>query len=673
MIIRTLASSYGRVGAQGLFRESLLALCLISLAACGSSESVVPAVEDQPTMPAEGSNVGQIDEPTEGANTADSIETPTSDITTSRVLSPLPNPPLTAAPADDSEPIRALGPLSTVSEFFLVRNPTRILEDTYGTLTDADFDAGPLPAVISTPAHVDPTTNSAPYFDNLTDVEVFAGEELHVRFRPLDADGGIPGLFPAAIPAGARYDDNFDGTRSLIWRPLQPHIGIREFTITATDPVEPFYRTERTIRIKVKPPADPSDIINLPPVVNQIREHTLRVNDPVVVYIKVDDPNGTIPSLEILNQPAGATLVPHYAFPRISILRFVPRVTGAVSLNLLARDADDPTLTSSRVVTFEVLDEADFIRPGARLRELAAARDLLIGYASLLGFYERPDGAVYADIAAEEFNFVSTENSLKWDLLNPLPGQYQWAQADNLVQHAKARRQAVHGHTLIWHRQLPGWIKRSAFADRETHMREFIDRILTRYGKDVPVWDVVNEALEEDGTFRHSIWFEAMGANFIDTAFRQARLSAPEATLLYNDYDISFAGPKADGMVALMQSLKDAGTPVDGVGFQMHLDADFDRFAEVAETFQQVANLDLDIYISELDVSIRAGQNEAQQARVYEQVLSLCLNQPRCKAYQIWGFTDMYSWRREYNPLIFDRRYQPKPAYRALQRRLAEN
>ncbi|MGQ7844583.1 endo-1,4-beta-xylanase [Granulosicoccus sp. 3-233] len=596
-----------------------------------------------------------------------------SDITAGRVLGPLPNPPLTAAPGADSEPVRATGPITNVSEFFVVRNPTRDLDDDFGVLTDADFAAGPLPAVHHIPDHVDISTNALPYFDNLTDVEVFAGDELTVVFRPLDDDGGIPGLFPNAIPAGARYVDNFNGTRSLIWRPLQPQVGIQEFTITATDPVEPYYRTERTIRIKVKMPSDPSGIINLPPVVNEIWPRTVRVNDFVTLYIKVSDPNGTIPSLEIANPPAGATIVPHYSDEDISILRFTPRNAETIELQLTARDAEDSSLSTSRTVTLEVLEDSDFIRPGTRLRELAASRDLLIGYAALQGFYEQPDGALYADIAAEEFNFVTTENSLKWDLVNPLPGKYRWAQADNLVQHAKTRRQTVHGHTLVWHRQLPGWIQRSPLSEREGHMREFIDRVITRYGSDIPVWDVVNEALEEDGSFRQSTWYEAMGADFIDIAFRQARLSAPEATLLYNEYDVSFAGPKSDGLIALMTALTDAGTPVDGVGFQMHLDADFDRYDEVAATFNTIAALDLDIYITELDVSIRSGMTEEQQAQVYEEVLSLCLDQPRCKAYQAWGFTDMYSWRREFSPLLLDKRYQPKPAYFAIQERLGLN
>lgn len=688
-----------------LTRISLLGLLLIAMSACSSSGSNETPQDDEAPVEqtdggssdgSDGSNQDddgdQAEQSTDGGSDGSDADNGSDEgsstggngdndqdsdadapVEADRVLAPLPDPPLTPAPGEDSEPVRALGPITNVSEFFVVRNPTRDLEDDYGVLTDEDFEAGPLPAVHHIPDHVDTSSNSLPWFDNLNDVEVFAGEELNVVFRPVDDDGGIPGLFPNAIPAGARYVDNFNGTRSLIWTPLQPDVGIREFTITATDPVEPYYRTERTIRIRIKMPADTSSIVNLPPVVNEIRPHTVRVNDPVTLYIKVSDPNGTIPDLEVGNPPAGATLTPHYSDPAITIMRFIPDTAEVLELQLTARDAEDSSLSYSRTVTLEILEEDAFQRSGTRLRSLASTRDLLIGYAALQGFYESADGALYADIAGEEFDFVTTENSLKWDLVNPLPGQFRWAQADNLMQHAKARRQAVHGHTLVWHRQLPGWVQRSEPAEREIHMREFIDRVMTRYREDVVVWDVVNEALEEDGTLRQSVWFEAMGADFIDIAFRQARLSDPDAVLLYNEYDVSFAGPKADGLLALMTTLTDAGTPVDGVGFQMHLDADFDRFDEVATIFSQIAALDLDIYITELDVSIREGMNEQQQADVYENVLSLCLEQSRCKAYQAWGFTDMYSWRREFSPLLLDQRYQPKPAYFAIQQRLSEN
>ncbi len=589
------------------------------------------------------------------------------------VLSPLPSPPLTPAPAEDSEPVRAERNTTTAEAYFAVRDPQIIPADILDDLTDADFEAGPLPAVISTPADVDPATNTPPFFVDLDNVEVFAGQQLSVLFDPEDADGGLPGMFPGNLPIGASFDDNRNGTKSLTWRPLEPDVGIHEFTVTAVDPAVPLYRSTHTIRIKVSLPSDLSTIVNLPPSVNNIRPHTVQVDDPVVAYIKVGDPNGTIPTLNILNPPPGATLTPHPHEEAITILHFVPDAPQIITLDLQAVDSVDPSLTGEQSVTIEVLPSSDFIRPGARLRQLASARDLLFGYAVLQSYYERPDGAIYTQIAGEEFNIVSTENSLKFDFLNPMPGKFRWAATDNLVQLAKAQRQTVHGHTLVWHRQLPPWVKRSALADRELIMREFIDRVLGRYAADVPLWDVVNESLEEDGTLRNSVWFEGMGASYIDIAFRQARESAPDATLIYNDYDIAFAGPKSDGMLALMQQLKDAGTPLDGVGFQLHLFADFDDVDEVIATFQRIADMDLDIYITELDISIADGQTEAQQADLYEQILSACLDQPRCKAFQAWGYTDMYSWRSNFNPLFLDDRYQVKPAYLSLQKRLGEN
>lgn len=590
-------------------------------------------------------------------------------------LTPLPNPPLTAAPDSASEPVPAPDESHTIVDFSVVRDPysTSELADNSHELTDEDFESGALPPVIITPDSVDPQSNQPPYFVDLQNVEAIAGEELLVRFKPRDPEGEVPGMFPGPRPDGAQFVDNFDGSKSLRWRPLQPDEGIHEFTVTAIDPEEPEYRTIRTIRIRVSVPDDESAIVNLPPGINLIRRTTARVNDPIVAHIKVTDPNGTIPSLEIVSAPPGATFVSHFSEPDFTIMQFTAQVAGEFEIELLARDAVDPDLITESSFFIDVQERDSFLRPGARLRELASERDLLFGYAAIRNFYEFPDGALYADIAGEEFNIVSSENAMKWDVLNPLPGKYRWAAADNLVQFAKSKEQTVHAHTLVWHRQLPQWILHSEPSERMLHMREFIDRVMNRYADDVQIWDVVNESLEEDGSFRNSVWYEAMGDSYIDTAFRQARQSAPDATLLYNDYDVAFAGPKSTAMINLLRTLKDQGTPIDGAGFQLHVFADFDKFDEVAETFQQIANLDLDIYITELDVSMQAEHSEQQQAQVYERLLSICLAQMRCKAFQMWGFTDMYSWRQDYQPLIFDESYQIKPAYTALQTRLSEN
>ena len=590
------------------------------------------------------------------------------------VLTSLPEPALSAAPSAADEPIPISGPVSTVSEYFLVRDPGgKLPKDTAGELTDADYDLGPLPPIILNPTNINTTTNSPPYFEGLENQTVFAGEELDILLKPVDPDGNLPGMFPESLPEGAQYIDNLNGTKTVRWRPLQPDVGIRDLTVTAVDAIEPEYRSQHTIRIRVLLPADQSGIENFPPSVNTIREHTVQVNDPVVLQIRGTDPNGTVPTLQVVNRPPGATLIPHHTEPDISVLRFIPNEAGLVSIDVVARDAIDPTSTAETTININVRPASDFIREGTSLLSLATARSFRLGYASIKDFYYRPDGALYARTATQEFNSVTPENSFKWSFINPLPGRYRWAAADNLVSFARANGMEVHGHTLVWHRQLPNWIKFSEVDERETLMREFIDRMLKRYSDRVPVWDVVNEVFEDNGEYRNSVWYEAMQHKYIEIAFRQARESAPNARLLYNDYDVAWNGPKSSAMFSMLQSLKDRDVPLDGVGFQMHIFANFDLFDEVEANFQKAANLDLNIYITELDVSMNEGDTEEQQAEVYRRVLDICLKQPRCKGMQTWGFTDQYSWRRSFSPLYLDRAYQVKPAYTAVQQRLSEN
>jgi len=399
----------------------------------------------------------------------------------------------------------------------------------------------------------------------------------------------------------------------------------------------------------------------------------VRVGDPVLLELKGSDRNSTYPSVEVPNPPPGASITPHYIFDEITVLRFIPGEPGPIEIDVVARDADDPSLVGTGTVTIQAEAAADFVLPGKRLRALAGERDFRIGFAALQEYYHRPDGALYADKAGLEFNIVSTENSMKWDYINPLPGTYRWADADNLIAFAKHYNHVVHGHPLIWHRQLPVWIREAPSATLEGHMREFIDRMANRYGDTVSIWDVVNEPIEDEtGGFRNSIWFNAMGEDYIDIAFRQARESDPDGILLLNEYDVAWDTPKTATLFPLLESLQAKNTPIDGMGFQMHIDASFNKFDEVEANFQRVADMGLDIYITELDVSIFNDETEAEQALVYERVLDICLNQPRCKALQIWGFTDQYSWRSNFTPLIMDENYQPKSAYFALQQRLAE-
>jgi len=540
-------------------------------------------------------------------------------------------------------------------------------------LTIDDFNAGTPQPVIDIPPSVDPATNAAPFFEGLENQELQAGEILEVIYRPLDPDGDLPGMFPNELPRGATFDDNFDGSKTFRWQPLQRDVGIREFAVTAVDAVNPAYRYTQNIRIKIDLPADQSAIPNAAPILDRLPDfsYTARVGDPVVIELKGIDLNGTTPIIELPSPPAGATFNAHPVREGVFVLRFVPSTIGNLDLGVLVRDSVDSSLSTLENFDITVVAQAYPARSGQRLKSLAAARSILFGYASSENYYHRPDGALYADIAASEFDFVTPEGSMKMSIINPLPGRYDFAKLDNLIQFAQLNDMQVHGHPLVWYRLLPDWILEAPAANLEGHMREHIHRLMSRYRDDISVWDVVNEPIGDFGGYRDSVWFSAMGESYISTALKQARQSAPDATLLINEFDVEIPGAKQDSFFAMLDSLIAEEVPLDGVGFQLHVFSNFDQVDDVRAAFQRVADLDLDIYITELDVSLSDGATTAQQATVYRQLVSVCLEQPRCKAVQTWGFTDQYSFRRRFNPLLFDRSYQEKPAYSAVQEALS--
>ncbi len=515
--------------------------------------------------------------------------------------------------------------------------------------------------------------NRPPFFEPSGNPVFFAGGTVEVVVAPRDIDGDVPGLYTGGLPEGMQLLDNFDGTRTLFWRPLQPQVGDYAIQVFAIDAQDPTLQIESTITFSVALPDDLSSIPNLPPGINLIEPHVVRIGDSVTMEVRGTDPNGTIPDLVLLNPPEGSTFTDHPEFPSVKVLTWQTDASdfGDYTLSFKAYDTLDPSLEASMSVSISVRDPADFVLPGERLRQLAEQKNIQIGYASVLRYYTRPDNALYQDIVSNEFNLVTPENSMKWGYVNPEPGVFRFEAADTLMNFAAQHGMAVHGHTLVWYSSLPQWVQTSAVDDRESIMLSFIDTMTTRY-PGVAIWDVVNEAFEDDGTFRNSVWFEAMGERHIDRAFQHTKERDSDAVLIYNDYDIAWGGPKTDAVYNLMARLLSEGVPVDGIGFQLHIDTDFTRFDEVRETFERFAALGLSIYITELDVGIVNGGNEATQASIMGNIASLCVEQPACRALQLWGITDRYSWRRDVTPLPLDENYQPKPAYGALQQALSD-
>lgn len=209
---------------------------------------------------------------------------------------------------------------------------------------------------------------------------------------------------------------------------------------------------------------------------------------------------------------------------------------------------------------------------------------------------------------------------------------------------------------------------------------------MKHYAGHVFAWDVINEAMDENGHLRDSIWYNRPGIGladhgsaYIEQAFRWAQKADPRALLFYNEAESEGMNRKSDAIYSMLKEFKQRGVPISGVGLQMHItDPDFDP-AAVASNIRRLTALGLQVHIAELDVSLPLGPTGAvqeadlqRQADVYRGVVRACLQNPACTAIQTWGFTDKYSWIGSHShhsrgaALPFDRAYRPKLAYQAM-------
>lgn len=311
------------------------------------------------------------------------------------------------------------------------------------------------------------------------------------------------------------------------------------------------------------------------------------------------------------------------------------------------------------------------------LRTLAAGRGIKIGTAVRdLPLKNEPN---YQKTLAEQFNIITPENVMKFELLRPTPNSYNFEKADAIVAFASRNNMKLRGHVLVWHNQLPKWLKEKKLSRDEaiSILREHIYKVVGHYRGQIIAWDVVNEAIADDGTLRNTIWLKTIGPEYIEMAFRWAHETHPDAKLFYNDYGGEGRGKKSDEIYRLVEQLLLKKVPIDGVGLQMHVGLNYTpRPQDVANNLLRLSELGLEVDITEMDVKIQDGYGTREerlvaQANIYRQMLQVCLKARNCKAFVMWGFTDAYSWIPQFTnhpdaALIFDENYQPKPAFYAL-------
>jgi endo-1,4-beta-xylanase len=330
----------------------------------------------------------------------------------------------------------------------------------------------------------------------------------------------------------------------------------------------------------------------------------------------------------------------------------------------------------------------------------------LIGAALNSGQFTEQD-APGAALVQAQFNATTPENVLKWEQVHPQPGSYSFELPDRYVAFGEKNHMFIVGHTLVWHNQTPAWFfqdDKGNPADRETLLKCLHDHIQTvvgRYKGRINGWDVVNEALEEDGTLRQTPWLKIIGEDYIAKAFQFAHEADPQAELYYNDYNLENEA-KLKGALELLRKLQAQGVPISGVGIQGHWHMDAPSNEQVDAAITAFGNLGLKVMITEFDVDVLPlafqymGADVTLSAELqpklnpYAKGLPDTVQQALAQRYAglfgvflkhrgviarvtFWGVTDGDSWlnnwpvkgRTNY-PLLFDRAAQPKPAFDAV-------
>ncbi|MCX4536807.1 endo-1,4-beta-xylanase [Streptomyces sp. NBC_00841] len=308
------------------------------------------------------------------------------------------------------------------------------------------------------------------------------------------------------------------------------------------------------------------------------------------------------------------------------------------------------------------------------LGALGKRADLRIGTA--VDMSALASDAPYRAEAAGEFSSVTPENVMKWEAVEPQRGTYDWAAADKLVDFAKENGQLVRGHTLVWHSQLPAWLNSGDFTADELRdiLHQHITDQVTHFKGKIWQWDVVNEAFNDDGTMRNSIWLQKLGPGYIADAFRWAHQADPKAKLFINDYNIEGVNAKSTALYNLVAQLRKEHVPVHGVGIQGHLDVQYSAPHDIATNMKRFDDLGLETAITEADVRIPMPVDNTKleaQAEAYDVLLRGCLLTEHCTDFTVWGFTDKYSWvpgvfKGEGAANILDENFKAKAAYNAM-------
>jgi endo-1,4-beta-xylanase len=333
------------------------------------------------------------------------------------------------------------------------------------------------------------------------------------------------------------------------------------------------------------------------------------------------------------------------------------------------------------------------------LSALFGRKNLYFGTAIRIEQIERDQNL--RNVLLRECDVITPEVALKWDALEPALGQFSFNSMDSLSNFALANRKRIHGHTLLWHTAVPPW---AGPAIRERNGWDFVTRyfegVISRYGHAISHWDVINEPIDTghrmDG-LRNSIFLQAFGSDYIVRALWEARRLAPQAKLMINEfgleYDLTIEEHRRYHLLKLIERIRQAGAPLDGIGLQAHLNLSKGPLSagRLSKFLQHLADFGLFVVVSELDVkeydyTLPVERRDSLVADEIRRYLDIVLSQPAVRGVTTWGLSDRDSWLKVSNEdyarypqawrdgtspgynrgLPFDAAMQPKAMYRAI-------
>ena len=323
--------------------------------------------------------------------------------------------------------------------------------------------------------------------------------------------------------------------------------------------------------------------------------------------------------------------------------------------------------------------------------------------------------SVSQNIILKQFNSITPENVMKAERINPKPGVYNFKPADDFVAFGNKNKMFIIGHTLIWHNQTPDWFfldkngKPNTKEAQMEQMRKHIETIAGRYAGKVQAWDVVNEVLDENGSYRPTTWVNSIGNGdtLVKNAFKFTSKYAPNTELYYNDFN-AWRPTKRDGIMRMVRMLKKEGVRIDGIGIQGHWGLNYPKKEYIEAAIDSFASLGVKVMITEIDIDVLPLTKEGQIIGTgllhpqydleefkefldpYQKGLPEDIQQQLANRYAelfeifyrkrdkidrvtFWGLHDGMSWKNDYPianrtnyPLLYDRDKKPKPALKAI-------